>query len=54
MGNKKRDRRNQNDVPKYQTDFETHDPCDDYSEENKKGYSITISQDSTRMKKKKQ
>ena len=29
-----------------------HDPHDDYSEENKKDCSLTISQDSTRMKKK--
>ena len=33
------------------TDLEMHDCCDDYFEENKKDYSLTISQDSTRMKK---
>ena len=46
MGNKKRDRRNQKDVTKYQTDLEMHDRHDDYLEKTKKEYySLIISQD---------
>ena len=47
MGNKKRDRRNQKDVTKYQMDLEMHDCCDDYLEKTKKrkDYSLIISQD---------
>ena len=47
MGNKKRDRRNQKDVTKYQMDLEMHDRHDDYLEKTKKkkDYSLIISQD---------
>ena len=51
MGNKKKDRGNQKDVTKYQMDLEMHDCCDDYLEKTKKDYSLTISQDATRMNK---
>ena len=50
MGNKKRDRRNQKDVTKYQMDLEMHDCCDNYLEKTKKkDYSLIISQDVTVM-----